>query len=221
MLRGLRFLVFGGFLVAVLACNAPPIRRGLQLLTSPLLFSDGTPSIAGTLALLALALVYSVWLSGATFSGWRMSLAAHLIPVGMLLMTLGLGPLPMRKGGGGLPADRAIAAMQALSAKLERIASPCRGAGAAEAAWKSSVGPTGLFSFARPLEYQLVVLPERQAPIAEVRGDDPPGSVYLSCEKAGRIFWLTAVTLDRLPRGRPTMLRDGVGRVAIVRGEAP
>jgi hypothetical protein len=27
--------------------------------------------------------------------------------------------------------------------------------------------------------------------------------------------------LEGLPTGRPTMLRDGVGRVAIVRGEVP
>ncbi len=219
MVRGLRFILFAGLLVTTVARNAPALRRSIDLLLSPAVYSPGAPCLPVALGGLGVAAAYAVWLCGATFSRWRMPVAVHLAPLGALLLTAWRGPLPIASDAGALPAERALAAMEALSQRLEQVSRPCEGDAAPACLPPGDSSSTGFFSHGRPLPFRVVVDSSSSGPVREARPGDAPGTLYLACDGAGA-FWLTAVTLDRLPKGSPTMVKDGVGRVAVVRGEA-
>ncbi len=220
-LRAARFGVFGVILVATLAGNAQALTSALALAFSRSYFATARPCVACALALLAVLTGYAVWLAGSTVAGWRMPLWSHLVPAAAFLLTYMVGPLTVRIDEAGSPADRAVVAMQTLAARLEGTAEPCRSdLGAQERFLAESGPPTGYSSFGRAVAFRVVAVPEAAEPVRERRGDDGPGTLYLACARASRSFWLSAVVTDALPQGRPILVRDGVGRVAVVPGVA-
>ena len=220
MLRGLRFLVFATFLVLTIARNARALNAGLAIAFTPELFAPERPCAWCAVGLLALLASYAVWLAGATLAGWRMPLWPHLLPAGALVLTVLAGPIPLRADSGGSPADRALAAMEALAARLERSADPCRADLKAEQRHLAQAAPpTGYSSFARPIPFRVVALADAVEPVRQLRQGDGAGTIYLACARGGRGFWLSAVVTDALPKSRPTLVRDGVGKVAVVTGE--
>lgn len=222
MLNGLRFLVFSAFVLVALARNAPAMKRSVEMLTSASYFAPSVPCIACGVGALVLAAAYSVWLAGATFQRWRMPLWTHAVPAAGVLATMWLGPLMLVPDGGqGGPAERCMGAMQFLVERLARQPDVCRvDVREVERQLAAEAPPTGFRSFGRVVPFRLVVLPQADAPVRELREGDGVGTIYLSCPREGRVFWLSAVASDRLPRATPTLLRDGVGKVAVLAGES-
>ncbi|MGC4116614.1 MAG: hypothetical protein QM765_18995 [Myxococcales bacterium] len=220
MLRGLRFLVFSTFLVAALARNSSPLQRALGLVTSTAYFAPHVPNVLAALVALALCTAYAVWLAQATIAGKRMPLWPHAVPSLALLLTYSLGPLPMQPVGMGTPSERAVAAMEAVSVRLENEPAPCKADLAAiETSLAQEVPPTGFHFLGYRIPFKLVARLEAGGPVQQVGDGDGIGTIYLACDGSGRRFWLTAVVADALPRGAPTMLRDGVGKAAVVSAE--
>lgn len=220
-LRVARFGVFAVFLLAALTGNARALTTGLAIAFSRSYFATSRPCVACALGLLAVLTGYAIWLGGGTVAAWRMPLWSHLVPAAAFLGTYLLGPLPMKIDPTGTPADRAVAAMEKVAAKLEGTASPCGAdAGALERQLEEAGPPTGYSSFGRAVAFRVVPVPDAAGPVLEPRAGDGPGTLYLACAKATRRFWLSAVVTDALPRGRPFLVRDGVGRVAVVAGAA-
>lgn len=219
-LRLARFGVFGVFLLAALAGNAQPLGAGLALAFSRAYFATARPCVPCALALLALLTAYAVWLAGSIVAGWRMPLWSHLVPSAAFLLTYLVGPLPMKIDAAGVPAARAVAAMDALAARLEGTAACGADLEAQERFLAESGPPTGYSSFGRALPFRIVAVPQASEPVREPRAGDGPGTLYLACAKGSRSFWLSAVVTDALPQGRPFLVRDGVGRVAVVPGVA-
>jgi hypothetical protein len=221
MLRWMRFAVFAVFLASALAINARAIKAALGLVISPLVWAPAAPDVAPALICIALATAYAVWLSGATVARWRMPLWTHLVPAGGLVLTLALGPLPLRgEGDEGSPGDRAVEAMRRMVERLEtRRAAAC--AESLREMDELALEGTGYRRFGRALRFHLVVAGEQDEPVRQVRPGDLPGTVYLACARGGRAFWLSAVVTDRLPRGEPAMAVDGVGKTAVLAGEVP
>jgi len=217
VLPALRFLLFAAFTLAALARNAPALRRGLEVVTSPAYFSPSTPCLPCALLATAVAVGYCTWLAGATFQKWRMPLWAHLVPAAGLLATTWLGPLPMvpDRGAGG-PADRAMEALRALA----RLPNPCATPAAElERKLESEAPPTGFRAFGRPIPFRVVVVPGAEEPVRALASGDGVGTVYLACPKGGTAYWLSVVVSEQLPRAVPALLRDGVGKVAVLAGE--
>ena len=219
LLRWLRFALYATLVGAVLARNADSILQTLKLATSPLYWATWSPCLPCALAMVGVCCGYLLWLSGATLAEWRMPLVVHLIPIGLITHSLLAGPLARRSDGysGQGPADRAVAAMRALGSEIERRgAAPCR-TPALEyeqaLADNRALAPPGYRSFGRPLRFRVVA----------TEGSEPrrmpgnPAELHLVC--SGNRYWISAVTTDRVPIGLPAMVRDGVGRIAVVTGE--
>lgn len=80
--------------------------------------------------------------------------------------------------------------------------------------------PTGFRRFGRTIPFRVVAVPGAETPVRELRPGDGVGTLYLACPKDRRGFWLSAVVSDKLPRAEPTLLRDGVGKAAVLAGES-
>lgn len=222
ILRWLRFFVFATFVVVVLAIHARALRLALTAVVSRAAFMPSVPSLPAALALLAAAAVYAVWLSGATVAHWPMPAGAHVVVAAALVASASLGPLELRGDGDSSgPADRAVTAMQALAARLEkRGPSLCVAPPDGLAKWieQARLPPTGYRSFGRTVPFRLISLGTRPEPQRTVRAGDDPGSLYLVCGPNGT-FWLSAVITQGAVCGTPTMALDGAGKAAIVAGE--
>lgn len=221
LLRWLRFGFYAALAAAILARNADPILQALRLVASPLYWATWTPCLPCALGLLALCSAYLAWLTGATVAGWRMPLVVHLVPIALLVYTVLSGPLARRSDGFATqgPADRAVAAMRALDTYLASQAKPpCSIPGQqyeAALAGREGLAPPGYRSFGRPVRFQVVV--EEGSQPRRIPGR--PAELYLVC--SSERYWISAVTTDSVPLGRPAMVRDGVGRVAVVTGRIP
>ncbi|HEY3449153.1 MAG TPA: hypothetical protein VGK67_22540 [Myxococcales bacterium] len=220
MLRGLRFLVFSTFVVVALARNAAPLKRALGLATSTAYFAPHVPNVTAALAALAVVTAYAIWLAQATFAGRRMPLWPHAVPSLALILTQYLGPLPMSPVGDGTASDRAVAAMSAVAARLEGEREPCRAdLAAVERELVERAPPTGFHLLGFRIPFRVAPRPAATGPVLKVEGGQGVGTIYLACDPGGRRFWLSAVVTDALPHGEPTMLKDGVGKVAVVSAE--
>jgi hypothetical protein len=221
LLRWLRFGLYASLCAAVLARNATPLLQSLRLVTSPLYWSSWAPSLPVALGMLALVSAYLVWLSGATLAGWRMPLAVHLVPIALFTHSLAAGPLVSHSDGFAAqgPADRAVAAIRALQASIEKQERPPCSVAAAQyeeaLTADPALAPPGYRSFGSSLRFR-VVAREGSGP---QHTPGRPGELHLVC--SGNRYWISAVTTDAVPVGRPTMVRDGVGRVVTFTGEVP
>jgi hypothetical protein len=225
MLRWLRFLLYSGFLWFSLIAHGAAIRQSLRLVSSHRYFAPEAACVPCALFILAFSLAFAVWLAGATIAGWRLPVPAYAAPIGLLIFTLLHGPLlpPRDRFADQGPAERARAAMkhlvQALSAQGEP---PCAASPESHERLLSrsaEVPMTGFRAFGRPVPFSVVVEPSSDGPVRERRPDDGVGVVYLACDPMGRRFWLSALVADAFPVGRPTLLRDGVGKVVYEEGE--
>lgn len=219
----LRFLLYGAFLWGALVPNAPAVEQALRVLCSRCYWAPAVPSLALALGLLAACLGYALWLSGATLAGWKMPLFAQTVPIALFTAALLGGPLqiPEDPAAGLAPADRAIAALQSLARLAERGGQPCSLQPAqldAALAASPSVPATGYRSFGRAVGFH-VVRRDGEGAVKQVQPGDDAGTIYLACDPRGRA-WLSAVVTETLPAGPPALVRDGVGKVAVLLGEA-
>jgi hypothetical protein len=150
----------------------------------------------------------------------------HLIPLGSLILTLLAGPL--RAGTPSFremrAADRGVAAMQALASALgEAAGSPCAPETLElhERALRENaeVPSPGYRAFGSPVPFRLMARPGSQGPVTEVGESDSPGTIFVACDGTGARFWLSAVITASLPMGEPALVRDGVGKIAVLAGE--
>ena len=223
-LRWLRFILYAVLLGAGLALNAPALNLSLRVLTSRCYYAPTVPCLPCALGLLAVALGYAMWLAGATIASWRMPVWSHLAPIGLLLGTIFGGPLDRSPDpfAGQAPPERLMRAMAALKARAGTLSGdPCvfdvqQLRGALE---DPAVPPSGWRNLGAPLSYELKLVPQGE-PVKSPLAGDRPGTLYLACAGKARRYWISAVASDAIPRGEPTMVRDGLGRPAVLTGEA-
>jgi hypothetical protein len=221
MTRLLRFLVYAVFLVVGVALNAPAIQLVLRSVASGCYWAPVLPSIVGVAGVLLGSTAYSLWLSMATLMRAPMPLWTHVIPIVLMLGSLIHGPLalPHDRFYDQAPADRALAAGQALADHLHDGKVPCADAGEHERFLERSqeLAPPGYraHGFSRAFK---VVVQEGGQPV-RAPGSAEPGSLLLVCEPGAKRFWISAVVSDAIPVGAPIMVRDGVGRPAVLTGE--
>ncbi|MFN7132770.1 MAG: hypothetical protein ACK4N5_11865 [Myxococcales bacterium] len=222
--RWVRFILYSVFVGAALALNAGAIKLSLRLLTTDAYFAPDAPCIPCALGILAVGAAYAFWLAGATVIGWRMPLFSHLVPIGLVIGTMALGPLKASRADLDTPvgaAERAVGAMRALLAEAKRTGSLCnRPAEELERVLASTPGvlPPGYRSFGREVGYRIRTHTGYGDAVRHVDAKDRPGTLHLSCGSNGA-FWLTGVVSDVLPVGHPSLVRDGVGRVVVMTSE--
>ena len=218
--RALRFLFFAAIAYVGLAANAGGIRLALRILGSPAFWAPSAPCLACAVAVLAVASGYALWLSGATLAGWSMPRAIHLVPILLVAATLFGGRLQAVPNleQPPLPPERAMEAMGRLRSAVASSGSCATPARELEQALAAQVQPSGFrrFGFLSPWRVETT---EQAGPVKEVRPGDAPGTLYLACAPGARRFWVSGVTTDALPTGAATMVRDGVGRAAVLSAE--
>lgn len=218
--RWLLFCFYAAILCAGLGANAGGIRLALRILGSRAFWAPQAPCVSCAVAVLAVASAYALWLSGATLAGWRMPRAVHLVPVLLLAATMIGGRLQAVPdlAQPPLPPERSMEAMGLLRSLVAASRACAAPAAKLEEALAARAQPSGFRRFGRLSPWRVEVV-EQAGPVKEVREGDVPGTLLLSCEPGTRRFWVSAVSADALPTGAPTMVRDGVGRAAVLTGE--
>jgi len=222
-LRWLRFILYAVLLGAGVALNAPALNLSLRVLTSRSYWAPAVPCLSCSLGVLAVALGYALWLAGATLASWRMPIWSHLAPLGLLMGTIFGGPLdraPDPFSGQG-PSERLMRAMGALKARADTLSGdPCAfDVRQLQAALEGpDVPPSGWRSLGASRSWELRVVPQA-SPVKSPQPGDRPGTLYFACAGKARRYWISAVASDAIPRGEPTMVRDGIGRPAVLTGE--
>ncbi|MGC4120988.1 MAG: hypothetical protein QM765_41710 [Myxococcales bacterium] len=218
--RWLLFFFYAAIVCAGLGANAAGIRLALRILGSPAFWAPKAPCLSCAVAVLAVGSAYALWLSGTTLAGWRMPRAVHLVPVLLLAATIFGGPLQRAPdlAQPPLPPERTMEAMDALRSLVAASRTCAAPASKLEEALSAHAQPSGFRRFGFPSPWRVVVV-EQPGPVKEVRAGDAPGTLLLSCEPGTRRFWISGVTSDALPIGAATMVRDGVGRAAVLAAE--
>ncbi len=221
-----RLVFYAGCVTAVVARNAAAIRDGARALVSPGAYLPSVPCIPCALMLALAMFGYTAWLWGATFAGWAMPAWTHVVPLVALVATLAAGPLQPGPVPPDVDVTRApeltlFAAMTDVGQSLEKGRLPCDDAAALTRvlADRARVGLPGYRRFGRLSGYHVRIVKPADGPSPDLlRGDVPP-TVIVACSADRRRFWLSGVSLD-VDTGTAQMLRDGVGRIAVVSGSA-
>lgn len=214
MLKGLRFVAFGGVAVFVVAVNAPGLADAASSLAAPTAFFDEAPAMIAAAFVVAIVVSYAVWLAGATASGWRMPPWCHLPMVVVAGWSVVRGPVVRRAGSDPtLQADRAARALgkarDLLSGEpLRRCDDLAAGTEERLAAAVRREGPR-YYARGRPVEPTV----RRVGSASVVDPESRPGTLQVACD--GRDVSMSFVVLGALPSGPAQLLPDATGQARV------
>lgn len=228
MAKAIRFFFYGIIALFVVAFKSTSLKVCYAVLTQTNYYFDDYIFLILNLVVSLFICSYVIWLSGATFLGWRMPLWSHAVPLllmffvmweqGWILRPVSEHPRDYRYPETHVtPVNRAMDAMSRLARLYDE--KPCFEVTTDQIADYLGEAKYNGYSNHGFMNVWTIAYNKGDEPVTRLpMGYQSVGELFVVCNPSDGGYHITAVISDSLPTGNPVFVVDGVGKPVSVSG---